>query len=154
VTVWADRDLLVLEHLQQHPPANGVFSTNWMRKEPHPELPSLSQQDVHVAVETLAHEGLVHYGNTSWSSDGRVLWMDLQLTGSGLQALGEWPVFEALNSPEELGLLLDALAEMAASDEEETNLHQAASVARSRGKEALQSLAAGAISAIARSHLG
>jgi hypothetical protein len=154
VSVWTDRDLVVLEYLHHHPRHEGIVSTNCARKQPHPDLPSLSQQDVHVAIETLADEGLVSYRTASWSSGGGVHWIDLQVTGSGLQALGEWPVFEALNSPEELGGLLDALAEMAATDEEESNLHQAASVARSKGKDALQALVAGAFSAITRSHLG
>jgi hypothetical protein len=154
MSVWTERDLVVLRYLHEKPPLHGILVTNWIRTDPHPDLPELSQQDVHVAVETLAGEGLVHYANDEWASGGGVHWMGFQVTGAGLQALGEWPVFEALGSPEELGRILDALAEMAVSDEEEDSMRRAASVVRSKGSDLLQSLVAGAFSALVRSQLG
>ena len=154
MSVWSERDLPVLEYLHQHPPANEMLSTNWQSKDPRPELPHLTEQEVHVAVETLVDEGLVSYRNDSWNSAGGVHWIGLQVTGAGLQALGEWPVFNMLTSPEELALLLDGLAEMAATDEEESNLREAAKTARGKSAEALRSLAAGALRAVVRSQLG
>jgi len=150
MSVWTDRDYVVLRWLHQHPPDAEILRTNWMSREPHPDLPELTDQDVHLAVETLHDEGLVDYTDQSWESGGGVYWTAFQVSGAGLQALGEWPVFDVLTAPAELGQLLEALAELAASDEEETNLRTAARSARSKTAEALQSLAAGAVGAIVR----
>lgn len=154
MSVWTERDFVVLRYLHDHPPRDGYFSTNWTSKKPHPDLPQLTEQDVHVAIETLDDEGLIQYRNDHWNASGGVHWIDLQVSGAGLQALGQWPVFDALGSPEELGQLLDALADIAATDEEENNLRKAAATARSKGREALQSLAAGAIGAVVRGQIG
>ena len=54
-----------------------------------------------------------------------------QVTGRGQQALGEWPLFDQIASPETLALLLERLAEEAPSDEEANNLRKAATYARS-----------------------
>jgi hypothetical protein len=122
-----------------------------MQDNPHPALPELSERDVHVSVETLADEGLVTYADRQYESGGGVDWMQFQVSGAGLQALGDWPVFDMLQTPEALGRLLDALADLASSEEEESNLRTAASTARSKGAEALRSLASGALSAVIRS---
>jgi hypothetical protein len=153
MSVWTDRDYVVLRWLHDHPPYAEVLRTNWMSREPHTDLPELTDQDVHLAVETLHDEGLVDYRDRSWDSAGGVSWTAFQVSGAGLQALGEWPVFEVLTSPAELGRLLDALAELAPSEEEDTNLRTAARTARTKTAEALQSLAAGAVGAIVRSQL-
>jgi hypothetical protein len=154
MSVWSDRDLRVLRHLHEQPPRHEMLSTNWQGKSPRPDLHELTEQDVHVAVETLVDEGLVSYRDDSWNSAGGVHWIGIQVTGAGLQALGEWPVFDMLTSPEELGLLLDGLAEIAATDEEESNLREAAKTARAKSAEAVRSLAAGALRALVRSQLG
>jgi hypothetical protein len=151
VSTWAKRDLPVLYWLHETPLRGRILSTNYQSDRPHPDLPGLSERDVHVSVETLADEGLVSYANQSWTMSGRVSWMKVQVTGAGLQALGEWPVFDMLGTPEALGRLLDGLAEMAASDEEESNLRAAAGVARTKGAEALRTIATGALGAIVRS---
>lgn len=151
MSVWSERDLPVLYWLQENPPEHGLLSTNWMQDNPHPALPELSERDVHVSVETLADEGLVTYTDREYESGGGIHWMQFQVSGAGLQALGEWPIFDMLQTPEALGRLLDALADMASSDEEESNLRTAASTARSKGADALRSLASGALSAVIRS---
>jgi hypothetical protein len=154
VTTWSDRDLPVLYWLHEGPLRDGMLQTNWLNDTPHPDLPDLTEREVHVSVETLAQEGLVSYSDQMWASGGGVHWMQFQVSGAGLQALGEWPVFDMLGTPEALGRLLDALAEMATSDEEESNLRAAARSARSKGAEALRSLASGALSAVVRSQTG
>lgn len=154
MTTWSVRDLPVLYWLQENPPRDGLLATNWLNDTPHPALPGLSEREVHVSVETLAEEGLVSYSDQSWATGGGVHWAQFQVTGAGLQALGEWPVFDMLGAPEALGRLLDALAEMATSDEEESNLRGAAGVARSKGGEALRSVASGALRAVIRSQIG
>jgi hypothetical protein len=152
MTVWADRDAVVLRWLHESPPYAEMLDIR-LSGEPHPDLPRLSQLDVHLALATLADEELIHFSRTSWASGPSVLWTGLQVSGAGLQALGEWPIFDALSSPADLGRLLDALADEAPNDEEENNLRRAAEAARSKSSELLQSLAAGAFGALARSQL-
>ena len=154
MTTWADRDLPVLYWLHEKPPYHEALRTNWLQDSPHPDLPALTERDVHVSVETLADEGLVSYSDQSWASGGGVHWIGFHVTGAGLQALGEWPVFDMLGTPEALGRLLDALADMAQSDEEEGNLRAAAQTARSKGAEVLRSIASGALGAVVRSQIG
>lgn len=153
MSVWTERDLVVLKHLHDHPPPNDMFETNWHRKDLHPDFAPLRQVDVHVAVETLLDEGLLTSRNDSWNTAGGVHWIGLRPSGAGLQTLGEWPAFEVLGSPEALGQLLDELAATAPSDEEEANLRTAAAATRARGRELFQSLAVGALRAVVRSQL-
>jgi hypothetical protein len=153
MSTWSQRDLPVLYWLQENPPPRGLLTTNRIQDSPHAALPELSERDVHVSVETLADEGLVAYADREYEGGGGVYWTHFQVSGAGLQALGEWPVFDMLETPEALGRLLDALADMAASDEEESNLRAAASTARSKGAEALRSIAAGALRELLRSQI-
>ena len=153
MSIWTDRDVIVLRWLHERPPPAEILRTT-LRPEPHPDLPSLSQQKVHLAIETLIDEGLLDYNQERWSSGPSVTWTGLHVSGAGLQALGEWPAFDALSSPAELGQLLDALAGMAESDEEESNLRRAATTARSKSGEVIQALATGALGALARGQLG
>jgi len=75
-----------------------------------------------------------------------------QVTGRGEQALGEWPLFDQLASPDTLALLLERLAEEAPSDEEARNLRRAASYARGVAGSALRSAAIAALAHVARAH--
>jgi hypothetical protein len=72
------------------------------------------------------------------------LFTHLTVTGRGQQALGEWPLFDAIASPETLALLLERFADRAATDEEESNLRSAAAYVRGLGLPALRALATGA----------
>jgi hypothetical protein len=150
MSTWSQRDLPVLYWLQENPPPQGLLSTNRLQDNPHSALPELSERDVHVSVETLADEGLVTYADKQYEGGGGVYWAQFQVSGGGLQALGEWPVFDMLGTPQALGRLLDALADMAASDEEESSLRTAATAARSKGAEALRSAASGALRGVLR----
>ena len=138
MTTWTTRDYQVLKWLQESPPQHGVLFTNWQSKDGHPALPGLTQQDVHMSAEILEDAGLVSSTNQTWESGGGVHWMQFPVTGAGLQALGEWPVFDMLENPEALGQLLDSLAEMSESDQEEENLLSAATRVRSIGRDALK----------------
>jgi hypothetical protein len=154
MSLWTDRDLPVLGFLHDHPPYEGVFETDRLSREPHSDLPQLTKQDVHLAVQTLHDASYLDFANRENESTGGVLWMDILVTGAGKQVLGEWPLFEALGSPAELAAILDRLAEIAATDEEESNLRKAASSARERGVDGLKTLATGVLGAYGRSLLG
>jgi hypothetical protein len=153
MSLWADRDLPVLRFLHDHPPHDGMLETNRLSEKPHSDLPQLTEQDVHIAVQTLHDVGYVDFENQEGESSGGVLWQDILVTGAGKQILGEWPLFEALGSPAELAAILDRLADMAATDEEKSNLRKAASSARERGVDGLKTLAAGVLRAYVRSQI-
>jgi hypothetical protein len=153
MTTWTTRDYQVLKWLQESSPQHGILSTNWQSTDEHPVLPGLTQQDVHMSVEILEDAGLVSSADQTWDSGGGVSWMQFQVTGTGLQALGEWPVFDMLENPKALGQLLDSLAEMSESDQEEENLRSAATRIRSMGRDALQALASGALTAAIRTQI-
>ena len=150
MSLWANRDLPVLRFLHDHPPYHGMLETNRLSEKPHSDLLQLTEQDVHLAVQTLHDAGYVDFVNRESESSGGVLWQDILVTGAGKQVLGEWPLFEALGSPAELAAILDRLAEMAATDEEESNLRKAASSARERGVDGLKTLTAGVLGAYVR----
>ena len=57
---------------------------------------------------------LVSYTDESGRSGGGAHWTDFQVTGAGIQAPGEWPVFDMLRTPEALGRVLGALGDSAA----------------------------------------
>ena len=151
---WEERDGRVLRWLLESPPKDEFLMTNRLAESDSEDLPGLSQIEIHVSVETLAEDGLVTFKKQTFESAGGVYWSHFQVTGSGRQALGEWPVFNALGVPAELAQLLEALADMAPTDEEESNLRTAADVVRSTGAGALRALAAGAVGALVRSQIG
>lgn len=151
---WERRDLPVLRWLQSNPPEHELLMTNWMDDGAHPDVPELNQREVHVAVEVLADEGLISYGDITFEGGGGVIWTQFQVSGAGLQALGEWPTFEVLDNPDQLGSLLESLADMAATDDEEQNLREAAMTVKSKSREALQSITAGILRALVRSQIG
>lgn len=154
MSAWSERDLRVLRWLHDSPPEHGMLSTNWMSEGDHPALPGLSERDVHVSVETLADAGLVNYSTQNPESSGGVYWAHFQVSGTGLQAIGEWPAFEMLETPEGLGRLLEAFADMAPTDEEEGNLRSAAATVRSKAPEAVRGLASAVFSGLIRAHIG
>lgn len=60
MSVWTDRDAIVLRWLHESPPSNEILRTT-LGHEPHPDLPGLAQRDVHLAVETLIDDDLLHF---------------------------------------------------------------------------------------------
>lgn len=82
------------------------------------------------------------------------MWVGLQVSGQGLQAVGQWPAFETLENPAELADLLEKLAGLAASDEEEENLRSAAKTVRSKAPDILRGFTSAALQAAVRSQLG
>jgi hypothetical protein len=81
------------------------------------------------------------------------MFLDLRLTGRGLQVLGEWPRFEAWTSPATLVAFADQLAEFA-SPEHRTRLERAAAYLRSQAPGAIKGAAIAATSQLVRNVLG
>jgi hypothetical protein len=78
----------------------------------------------------------------------------LHVTGRGQQALGEWPLFDNIVSPETLALMLERLAEEAPSEEEASNMRRAARYVRTLSASSLRAFATGAVAALLRQSLG
>lgn len=76
------------------------------------------------------------------------------MTGRGQQALGQWPLFDEIASPQTLALFLERFADEAATQEEETNLRRAAAYARSLSVATVKAAAIGAATQGARAALG
>jgi hypothetical protein len=81
------------------------------------------------------------------------MFLDLRLTGRGLQVLGAWPRFEAWTSPAPLAAFADQLAEFA-SPEDRTRLERAGAYLRSQAPGAIKGAAIAATSQLVRNVLG
>jgi hypothetical protein len=81
------------------------------------------------------------------------LFLDLRLTGRGLQVLGEWPRFEAWVSPATLAAFAEQLAQFVAPDDR-TRLERAATYLRSQTPGAIRGAAIATGSQLVRNALG
>jgi hypothetical protein len=154
MTTWERRDLPVLRALATSTDSNlrhGILSVGPQRVEAlEVELDGL---EVHDSVLTLADVGYVQAGR-QYESGAGATFTHLHVTGRGQQALGEWPLFDEIASPQTLALLLERLAEEAPSEEEAENMRRAAKYARTVGAGALRALMVGATSQLAKVALG
>jgi hypothetical protein len=154
MTVWERRDLPVLRALAASDDEN--VRQGFLHLSTTEEKPlglDLTTEEVYDAVLTLRDARYIE-GDLQHEGGGGALITHFQVTGRGQQALGEWPLFDQLASPETLALLLERLAEEAPSDEEAQNLRRAASYARSVAASTLRSAAIAALAHVARVHLG
>jgi hypothetical protein len=154
MSLWTERDEPVLRWLADHPPDGGILWTFRGSDAPHDGLPFLTHGQVHRAVETLGDAGYLSFDEPKWSSRNRFTMTRFQVTGSGKQALGLWPRFDALGSPGELAEILDALSDIAPTKEQATYLKRAAATVRMSAPGVIRSLAVAGLSAGARSLLG
>jgi hypothetical protein len=96
--------------------------------------------------------GYVSFNVTLEGGQG-ALFIDLRLTGRGLQVLGEWPRFEAWSSPATLAAFAEQLAQFVAPDDR-TRLERAAGYLRSQAPGAIKGAATAAGSQLVRNALG
>ncbi len=113
----------------------------------------LSDGEIHDAILTLADADYVDFELQYETGPGAHL-TNFSVTGRGQQALGEWPLFDTIASPETLALMLERLAEEAPTDEEADNMRRAARYVRTLSVPALRALATGAVSTLARRMMG
>lgn len=154
MTLWTTRDEPVLRHLAEHPPYDGVLYPETRSDQPRAGLPEVTEAAFDEAVTILHDAEYVAWGRRETEGGGGRIYTGFQVTGAGKQQLGLWPRFDALGSPGELAALLDAVAREAPTEEERTNLERAADAVRRAGPPLIRSLAAGALGALARAHLG
>jgi hypothetical protein len=153
MTLWESRDLPVLRALattdDDHVRAGFLF----LREQQTDVLRiGLTGAEVYEATLALADADYITCLLDN-EAPGRAAFTRLRVTGRGQQALGEWPLFDHIASPETLALLLERLAETA-TDEEATNLRRAASYARRIGGASLRAAATGVLAQLARVAVG
>jgi hypothetical protein len=155
VTTWERRDLLVLRAVATTDDENlrngflmldhgrtGTFSLD------------LADEEIHAAILVLGDAGYVEGNGPNYNSGGGVHFTSFSVSGRGQQALGQWPLFHDIASPETLAQLLETLADEAPTEEEGANMRRAARYARTVGSGALRAAAIGATSQVARDMLG
>ncbi len=154
MTIWERRDLPVLRALADTEDDNILQVVLQLSSEEKTPLElDLTTGEVYDAVLTLMDAGYIE-GELKHEGGSSALVTDLQVTGRGLQALGEWPLFDQLASPETLAQLLERMAEEAPTVEEAGYLHRAATYARGLAAPTLRSAAIGTLAYVARAHFG
>jgi hypothetical protein len=152
MTAWERRDLPVLQALATSDDEDirqGVLQLDAEKKLGL----DLTIEDVYDAVLTLADADYIE-GELQHESGRSILITRFQVTGRGQQALGEWPLFDQLASPQTLALLLERLAEEAPTDEEAGNLRRAAQYARGLAASTVRAALIGAATHLARHYAG
>jgi hypothetical protein len=154
MTVWERRDLPVLRALADTDDENILQGHLHLSADDESPLGlDLTTAEIYDAVLTLSDAGYVE-GELQHEGGRSVLLSRFQITGRGYQALGEWPVFDELASPQTLALLLERFAEEAPTREEASNFRRAARYVRGLTVSTLRSAAIGALTHVARVHFG
>jgi hypothetical protein len=153
--LWTDRDLVVLQALldaRDPDVREGYLSLGHGRASTALEV-ELSDAEIYDSLLILRDAGYVDFDVHLESGPG-AHYTQLAVTGAGMQALGQWPLFDAATSPETVALLLERLAPEAPTEDETTNLRRAAAYVRGMAPATFRSLATGALSALIRAHVG
>jgi len=156
MTVWERRDFPVLKALATSEDENvksGFLSVHAGMQSEYLGL-DFDGAEIHDAILALLDVGYVEVTDVRPETGPGMMFLGLRVTGRGQQALGEWPLFDEIASPETLAALLERLAEEAPTDEEAENMRTAANYVRSVGGGALRALATGALAQAARIALG
>lgn len=151
--MWEKRDLPVLRALATSDDENLRHGFLSVGENGNVLGLDLSAGDLHDAILTLADVDYVE-GRVEYSTGPGAMFTHLRVTGRGQQALGEWPLFDEIASPETLALLLERFAEEAETSEEEANLRRAAGYVRGVSATALRAAAIGSLAQLARSLAG
>jgi hypothetical protein len=155
VTIWERRDLPVLRALATSDDtyvSEGYVMLGHGRGQQLLKL-ELKDGEIHDAILTLGDAGYVQY-EVGYTTGPGATFTHVAVTGRGQQALGEWPLFDTIASPETLALMLERLADEAPTDEEAANMRRAAGYVRTLSGAAVRAFATGAIAAIVRGALG
>jgi hypothetical protein len=154
LTVWERRDLPVLRALATSDDRNlqhGLLHLGAGATDPLGlDLPN---GDVHDAILALSDADYVE-GQVQYETGPGAIFTHLRVTGRGQQALGQWPLFDNVASPETLALLLERLAEEAPTDEEAANMRRAARYARTLGGAAVRAALTAATTQLVRAAAG
>jgi hypothetical protein len=151
---WTDRALPVLHTLAMPSDdfRDGFLSLGRGRAEANLGI-ELSDDAVEQTILQLDDLGYVEFRDVTPEAPFGVHFAGLKVTGRGMQALGEWPRFEALISPLTFAALLEQLADFAGA-EEQSAIRRAAAVVRRLSGAALRSLVLGTGGQLLRNFLG
>jgi hypothetical protein len=156
VTVWERRDLPLLRVLaaseDEHIRA-GYLHVGHSHVGERLGLGKLDDYEIHDGLAALWDAGYIEF-DVSYSSGPGATLTNLRVTGTGQQALGQWPLFDEVASPKTLALFLECQAKEAPTEEEAENMRRAARYIRTLGALALRSALTGALSRAARIALG
>jgi hypothetical protein len=155
MTVWTERDLPVLEALSAPDDEHLRLGYLTIGHGRGAEALGITHSDdaIYDSLLTLRDAGYVDFDMQLETGPG-AHFTQLALTGAGYQALGEWPLFDEITSPETMALLLEHLAEEAPTEEETQNMRRAARYVRSLGGDAFRRFVVGAMAALIRAQVG
>jgi hypothetical protein len=151
VTVWERRDLPVLKALATSNDEN--LRHGFLSVADNALGLDLTAGELHDAIFALNDVQFVE-GEVGYESGPSAHFTHLTVTGRGQQALGEWPLFDELTSPETLALFLERLADEASTDEEADSMRRAARYARSLGAGTLRAAIIGVLAQLAKAAMG
>jgi hypothetical protein len=153
-TLWQDRALPVLEALHKRDSELAAAGILFLGGGEDDGLGlDLSSETIHQTIHQLVDAGYVEHGEVSYYHPSGVTFIDLRITGCGLQVLGEWPCFEAIMSPTTLAELVERLASYAPA-EEANDVRRAAGVVGGMTRTAVFDVALGLGKAWVRQRLG
>jgi hypothetical protein len=150
---WAGRAvpiLLAIRDTDDQMIRNGIFYFH--RRDQDPLGLGLTGVAVHQTLLQLRDARYVGFDVEYAMPDG-IAMTHFELTGRGMQVLGEWPRFEMLTSPATLGTIIESLAGYA-GPQEGPQMRKAAKTIRGVGAAALRAFVTGAGAAAARHTLG
>jgi hypothetical protein len=150
---WAGRAVPILAAIRDtdnQTIRNGIFYFH--RRDADPLGLGLTGVDVHQTLLQLRDARYVSFDVEYAMPDG-IAMTHFELTGRGMQVLGEWPRFELLTSPTTLATIIESLAGYA-SPQEAPQMRKAAKTIRGVGASALRAFVTGAGAAAARHALG
>jgi hypothetical protein len=141
VTTWERRDHPVLDVLAQGVENDRVALG---RDRGRALGLDLDEDELFLAMLTLRDAGFVKADMREEASGG-ITFTNILVTGRGMQALGQWPLFEEITSPVTLAAFLERLAKQAESPEDADTLRRTADYVRSLSSVVLQAAARGAL---------
>lgn len=153
MTVWTERDLPVLQAIASADDDHLREGFLFIGGETDQLGLGMEPLDAIDSVLTLRDAGYLTFRDAQETFGNPNLHLTgLAVTGAGMQALGEWPSFDAVATPELLAALLERLAPEAPTADETTATRAAAGYVRSVAPGVLRSVVTGTVSALLRSH--
>jgi hypothetical protein len=113
----------------------------------------MTDVDILQALLALGDAGYLQWNELGYETAPGAHFSGLRVTGAGLQALGQWPYFELLTTPQTLAATFDALSDLVA-DEERPALLRARDKALELSREGAKAAVIGAAGYLARGAAG
>jgi hypothetical protein len=155
LSVWTERDLPMLKALVESDNEHLREGFLYISEGSDPLGLGLGLEPSYAidGIYTLQDAGYVQFDEGHETFGGpNLMATSFSVTGAGMQALGEWPMFETVADPELLAAVLERLAPEAPTDGETTATRAAAGYVRTVAPGVLRSLLSSAVSTLLRSH--